>query len=565
MLFPHAFVIPLSREMSITQWHVPVDDTHCYWYAVFTSFAAPVDKATMRAQRLASCTLPDYAPRAGRDNDWGYDPEEQRTATYTGMGMDINVHDQWAVESMGAIQDRTQEHLGTSDRIIIAARRLFFRAIDDVAEGRDPPLTRDADAVHGPATIDAVGPADDLERYWREQETARRRATPWLAQANDDAALGRPEPLEPRSSSSTLGRAPASLSQPQISKRREQRFRRTARACGPRQQQDAAIEVAARIEKLGVVRFAFSDAHGVVRGKTLVAAEAVRALRSGVTCTLTMLLKDLSGRTAFPIFQPGGDGAGDMVMVADPCRFHVLPWAPHSGWILCDLYRTDGTPHPYSTRAVLRRMLHRLAEHGFTWRAGLEVEFHLLRYVDRSPAADHIMMPGPPPQVTPLNHGYQYLTEQRYDDLDPLLETLRGHLQGLGLPVRSLEVEFGPSQVEVTLGATTGMDPADQMLLFRNATKQIFAREGYLASFMCRPQFPHAASSGWHLHHSIEDAATGRNLFPDPDGLSSVARALAGWPVASRGGGGRVQHADDQWLQALPALLHGAGSCRVGL
>ena len=74
-------------------------------------------------------------------NDWGYDPDEQRSATYTGMGMDINVHDQWAVESMGAIQDRTREHLGYSDRIITAARRMFFRAIDDVAEGRDPPLT----------------------------------------------------------------------------------------------------------------------------------------------------------------------------------------------------------------------------------------------------------------------------------------------------------------------------------------------------------------------------------------------------------------------------------------
>jgi glutamine synthetase len=299
-------------------------------------------------------------------------------------------------------------------------------------------------------------------------------------------------------------------------------------------QQDAAAEVVARIEKLGVVRFAFSDAHGVVRGKTLVAAEAVRALRSGVTCTLTMLLKDLSGRTAFPIFQPGADGAGDMVMVADPCRFHVLPWAPHSGWVLCDLYRTDGTPHPYSTRALLRRMLARLAEHGFTWRAGLEVEFHLLRCADGLPAPDHIMMPGPSPQVTPLNHGYQYLTEQRYDMLDPLLETLRGHLQGLGLPVRSLEVEFGPSQVEVTLGATTGMEPADQMLLFRSATKQIFAREGYLASFMCRPQFPHAASSGWHLHHSIEDSATGRNVFPGKEGLSHIAR---GWL------GGLLRHA----------------------
>jgi nitrite reductase/ring-hydroxylating ferredoxin subunit len=181
MVFPHAFVIPMSRDMSITQWHVPVDDTHCYWYAAFTSFAAPVDKGMMRAQRLASCTLPDYAPRAGRENDWGFDPEEQRSATYTGMGMDINVHDQWAVESMGAIQDRTQEHLGATDKIIIAARHRFFRAIDDAAAGRDPPLTRGADAVRGPATIDAVGPADGLSGYWRAQEAARRRATPWLA------------------------------------------------------------------------------------------------------------------------------------------------------------------------------------------------------------------------------------------------------------------------------------------------------------------------------------------------------------------------------------------------
>jgi glutamine synthetase len=265
----------------------------------------------------------------------------------------------------------------------------------------------------------------------------------------------------------------------------------------------------------------------MVRGKTLVAADAVRALRSGVTCTLTMLLKDLSGRTAFPIFQPGGDGAGDMVMVADPCCFHVLPWAPHSGWILCDLYRTDGTPHPYSTRALMRRMVAQLTERGFTWRAGLEIEFHLLRCLDGVPAPDHVAMPGPPPQVAPVNHGYQYLTEQRYDVLDPLLEMLRGHLQGLGLPLRSMEVEFGPSQVEVTLGATTGMDPADQMLLFRSATKQVFARAGYLASFMCRPQLPHAASSGWHLHHSIEDAA-GRNLFPSAEGMSPMARSWLG-------------------------------------
>jgi glutamine synthetase len=300
-----------------------------------------------------------------------------------------------------------------------------------------------------------------------------------------------------------------------------------------RAQQDASTEVIARIEKLGVVRFAFADAHGVLRGKTLVAAEAVRALRSGVTCTLTMLLKDLSGRTAFPIFAPGGgppgsDGAGDMVMVADPCRFHVLPWAPHSGWILCDLYRTDGAPHPFSTRAIMRRMLDLLADRGFAWRAGLEVEFHLLRCDGPLADPDHVAMPGPAPKVAPLNHGYQYLTEHRYDALDPLLETLRHHLQALGLPLRSMEVEFGPSQIEVTLGAAAGMDPADMMVLFRSATKQIFARAGYLASFMCRPHLPHAASSGWHLHHSLEDPATGRNLFPHAEGLSPIARQWMG-------------------------------------
>ena len=178
MLFPHGFVIPLSREMSITQFHVPVDDTHCYWYAMFTSFGAPVDKATMRAQRLETHTLPDYAPLAGRDNDWGFNDQEQRDATFTGMGMDINVHDQWAVESPGAIVDRSREHLGYSDRIITAARRMIFRAIDDVAAGRDPPGTRGA--LYGPPTIDAVGPVDDWDRYWQDQEAARRRAAPWL-------------------------------------------------------------------------------------------------------------------------------------------------------------------------------------------------------------------------------------------------------------------------------------------------------------------------------------------------------------------------------------------------
>ena len=101
-IFPHAITIPMSNEMTITQWHVPVDDETCYWYAIFTSFGDPVDKAVMREQRLELYELPDYRPRLNKTNNYGFDPYEQATKTYTGMGLDINVHDQWAVESPGA-------------------------------------------------------------------------------------------------------------------------------------------------------------------------------------------------------------------------------------------------------------------------------------------------------------------------------------------------------------------------------------------------------------------------------------------------------------------------------
>ena len=116
LIFPQAFVIPLSPEMTITQWHVPVDDAGCYWYAIFTSLRPPGRQGGDARQRLQLYELPDYRPRVHRGNDYGFDALEQRDRTYTGMGFDINVHDQWAVESQGPIHDRTREYLGTSDQ-----------------------------------------------------------------------------------------------------------------------------------------------------------------------------------------------------------------------------------------------------------------------------------------------------------------------------------------------------------------------------------------------------------------------------------------------------------------
>ncbi|RVU14256.1 aromatic ring-hydroxylating dioxygenase subunit alpha [Methylobacterium oryzihabitans] len=183
-LFPHGFVIPLSTEMTITQWHVPVDDETCYWYAVFTSYTKPVDKQKMRDQRLELYELPDYVSRKNRHNDYGFDPHEQQHSTYTGMGADINVHDQWAVESMGRIQDRTREHLGQSDKAIILYRRILREEIAKVEAGEAPLLALDARtarSVQGPATMDGIGPTRGWETYWMEVDVKRRRGAPWVA------------------------------------------------------------------------------------------------------------------------------------------------------------------------------------------------------------------------------------------------------------------------------------------------------------------------------------------------------------------------------------------------
>jgi phthalate 4,5-dioxygenase len=186
-IFPSTFVIPLSETMTITQMHVPVDDTHTYWYSFFTSFAGPLDREAMRAQRQQFISLPDYIPKAGRHNHWGFNPEEQRTQTYLGMGEeDINVHDQWAVESMGAIQDRTREHLGTSDKVIMANRRMLLKAIETVQAGGVAPGVADpslAAAMTGPDTVDGIAPAGTWPTWWQEQVQAKRAGAPWIAPA----------------------------------------------------------------------------------------------------------------------------------------------------------------------------------------------------------------------------------------------------------------------------------------------------------------------------------------------------------------------------------------------
>lgn len=316
-------------------------------------------------------------------------------------------------------------------------------------------------------------------------------------------------------------------------------------------QHRAAVELLKEFKASGieVVRFSFPDQHGVLRGKSLVVGEAVKALYDGVTLTTTLLAKDTSHKTAFPVFTRGGgfgmaemQGGADFLIVADPATFRVLPWLSNTGWLLCDAYFGDGTPVPFATRALLRGATGRLARTGHDLLTGLEVEFHVFKVTDphmRPRDAGQPGEPGEPPEVELLSHGYQYLTELRADLIEPVCELLRKPLVQMNLPLRSLEVEFGPSQFEFTFGPQAAMDAADAMVLFRSAAKQILRRNGYHGTFMCRPRIPNVMSSGWHLHQSLRRIEDGTNAcMPAAGGeqLSTLGRQyLAGLLAHARG------------------------------
>ncbi len=250
-------------------------------------------------------------------------------------------------------------------------------------------------------------------------------------------------------------------------------------------QRAAADEVTDRLAEDGIktVRIAWADQHGIPRGKFLSTHDFVSAFDTAI---------DFSGAT--------------LVM--------------------------DGKPVPFSTRGVMREQLGRLEAAGFDYVAGLEVEFYIVQRespVNRI-APDQTGWPPPPFAVSVAEQGYQYLSETRLSGVNDLLTILRDGLEAVGLPLRSMEDEWGPGQMEFTFDPLPGIGSADAMVLFRSAVKQLCQANGYHATFMCRPNLPNFFSSGWHLHESLREAGGDTNAFTDPDVvLSSVGRQfLAG-------------------------------------
>ncbi|HTI86598.1 MAG TPA: Rieske 2Fe-2S domain-containing protein [Alphaproteobacteria bacterium] len=150
-------------------WHVPIDDTHNMRFDLIFNRARPIDKEWHR-DRWTKVNGPN-GERRTLENRYLQDPELMKTSNFTGMGDSFPIHDAFATESMGPIQDRTQENLATTDKILVGVRRLIMENIAKVQAGESPlhvvrdPAKRDMSHMVVVSQVTAKG--EDHKQLWK--------------------------------------------------------------------------------------------------------------------------------------------------------------------------------------------------------------------------------------------------------------------------------------------------------------------------------------------------------------------------------------------------------------
>ena len=171
-VMPNLCAVPGETQGAgyLVNWHVPIDDEHHWKYMIVFSREAPLDKEKF-IQRYRTDIDSNYRPARNAANRYLQDRGEMKNKTFSGVGSFFPEHDLYATESMGPISDRTQEHLGQTDRAIIASRRLLLNMIRKVQQDGDPMhVIRDPGANRFPHLVvlsEMISQTTDWKNYWK--------------------------------------------------------------------------------------------------------------------------------------------------------------------------------------------------------------------------------------------------------------------------------------------------------------------------------------------------------------------------------------------------------------
>ena len=236
----------------------------------------------------------------------------------------------------------------------------------------------------------------------------------------------------------------------------------------------------------------------------------------------------------------------DMLARPDPQTFQVLPWrgeSPGTARMFCDILMPDGSPSYADPRHVLRRVMQKAADLGFTFYVHPEVEFFLLR----NRPDDNELLPDP------IDAG-GYFDQTPHDLGHDFRRQAITHLERMGISVEFSHHEVAPGQQEIDLRYADALTTADNLMTMRLVVKEVALEQGIYASFMPKP-FSDQPGSAMHTHLSLFEGD--RNAFHDASdsfSLSKVGRAFVA---------GLLMHAAEitavtnQWVNSYKRLWGG--------
>jgi glutamine synthetase len=262
------------------------------------------------------------------------------------------------------------------------------------------------------------------------------------------------------------------------------------------------------------------DMAGIPRGKILPAEKYLKSIReNGLRLPESIFIQTVTGQYADEEDEAVTNPAnGDIYLQPDSSTIRLVPWydAP-TAQIIHDCVYADGRPVDIAPRTVLRRVLDLYAERGWRPIVAPELEFFLVQ-VNTDP--DYPLVP-PVGRSGRPETGRQAYGIDAVNEFDPLFEEIYDFCEAQEIDIDTLAHEAGAAQMEINFNHGDAMDLADQAFLFKRTVRQTALRHKVYATFMAKP-LADEPGSAMHLHQSLVDADTGKNLFAQKSGADSA-------------------------------------------
>ncbi|QHF04242.1 glutamine synthetase [Pseudomonas asturiensis] len=256
------------------------------------------------------------------------------------------------------------------------------------------------------------------------------------------------------------------------------------------------------------------DLNGVPRGKVMSGEGFLEGRR--LQLARGVLLQCIMG--GYPPARFYGADDGDVALVADPADVHRLPWSEQPRALaICDAEELSGARCPLSTRGQLKAVIARYAEYGLAPVVATELEFFVF-----APNPDPLQAFVPPVGLDGRREwGHSAFSISSNNGLRPFFKEVYACMAALGLPRDTVMHEMGVSQFEINLLHGDPLQVADQTFLFKHLLKEVALKHGVIVVCMAKP-LAHTPGSSMHLHQSVVDAVSGRNVFSDEEGQSTA-------------------------------------------